>query len=76
LMWVGTKKFNPKGEVTRAEFGTVLSRSLFGDTFEGGLPYYKEHLNALKTEGIISNTTPTLKEQRWYVLIMLMRAAR
>lgn len=26
--------FNPHGEVTRAEFGTALSRALYGDRYE------------------------------------------
>jgi len=36
LMGVGNTKFNPNDEVTRAEFGTVLSRVLFGTAFDGG----------------------------------------
>lgn len=76
LMGIGTKKFNPNGEVTKAEFGTVLSRVLYGKTNDGSIPYYKKHLNALKSAGIISNITSTLKEQRGYVMLMLMRAKK
>ena len=76
LMGVGTNKFNPNGEVTRAEFATVLSRALYGNTHNGGTPYYQKHLDALKNAGIISNITPTLKEQRGFVMLMLMRAKK
>ncbi|HBB04406.1 TPA: hypothetical protein DCZ39_06000 [Patescibacteria group bacterium] len=33
LMGVGITDFNPNGEVTRAEFGTVLSRALYGEQY-------------------------------------------
>jgi len=68
------RSFNPNGIVTRAEFGTVLSRSLYGNAFDGGTPYYTKHLIALKNAGIITNTTPTNNELRGYVMLMLMRA--
>lgn len=75
LMGVGINDFNPNGEVTRAEFGTVLSRALYGDAnnAEGGM-YYIKHLNALKANNIITNINPWLKEIRGYVMLMLMRA--
>jgi hypothetical protein len=34
LMGVDTTEFNPNGTVTRAQFGTVLSRALYGTTNE------------------------------------------
>ncbi|MEI6118255.1 MAG: hypothetical protein WCP92_03255 [bacterium] len=34
LMGVGIHTFNPTGDITRAEFGTVLSRVLWGTTYE------------------------------------------
>ena len=74
LMGVGINNFNPKGEVTRAEFGTVLSRVLWWGQYNGGTPYYLNHLAALKTAAIISNNNPSLKETRGYVMLMLMRA--
>jgi hypothetical protein len=33
LMGVGISNFDPNGEVTRAQFGTVLSRTLYGDIY-------------------------------------------
>jgi hypothetical protein len=49
LMGVGITKFNPNATMTRAEFGTVLSRALRGatyDTTQGN--YYESHLQQLK----------------------------
>lgn len=75
LMGVGITKFNPNGIVTRAEFGTVLSRALWGDENNGGDPYYKKHLQALKDEGIMNMIdNPNMKEVRGYVMLMMMRA--
>jgi hypothetical protein len=69
-------KFNPNAEVTRAEFGTMLSRTLYGDIYEWGILYYTKHLDALKAAGIMNNITnpENTKEIRWYVMLMLMRA--
>ncbi|HBB04410.1 TPA: hypothetical protein DCZ39_06020 [Patescibacteria group bacterium] len=76
LMGVGITDFNPNGGVTRAEFGTVLSRALYGNTYNTtGNMYYTNHLNALKANNVITNTNPRLKEVRGYVMLMLMRAA-
>jgi hypothetical protein len=43
---------------------------------EDGNPYYSTHLAKLKSEWIISNDDPNLKEVRGYVMIMLMRSAK
>ena len=72
IMWIGIDKFRPYDWVTRAEFATALSRMLYG--LEDGNPYYATHLAKLKTEWIITNDNPNLKEIRWYVMIMLMRS--
>ena len=67
--------FNPQGIVTRAQFGTVLSRALYGDVNEGGTPYYAEHLQALKDAGIMTNiSNPNSLEIRGYVMLMMQRA--
>ena len=73
IMWIGIDKFRPYDWVTRAEFATALSRMLYG--LEDGNPYYATHLAKLKTEWIITNDNPELKELRGYVMIMLMRSA-
>ncbi len=77
IMWINmpNNEFRPFDTVTRAEFGTALSRLLFGlaDWVDA---YYTTHLAKLKAEWIITNDDPTLQELRWYVMIMLMRAAK
>ena len=67
--------FDPNGEVTRAQFGTVLSRALYGNEYNGGTLYYTNHLNALKTAGIMTKIdTPNTAEIRGFVMLMMMRA--
>jgi DNA-binding transcriptional regulator YdaS (Cro superfamily) len=68
--------FYPELEVTRAQFGTVLSRALRGNTYNGWWPYYSDHLIALQAAEIMNQiNTPEAKELRWYVMLMMMRAA-
>lgn len=74
LMGQGLTGFDPNGEVTRAQFGTVLSRALRGAKYNGADPFFLNHLNALKTNNIITNTDPDLQEIRGYVMLMLYRA--
>ena len=76
LMGINMQSFLPNQEVTRAEFGTTLSRLLYGNTYEWGTLYYTNHLLALQAAGIMNNITdPELMlEIRWYVMLMLMRA--
>lgn len=67
--------FNPKGVVTRAQFGTVLDRALNGDKNNGGDPYYANHLTALQAAGVMSNiSNPNAPEVRGYVMLMMKRA--
>lgn len=81
LMGVWINQFHPNTKVTRAEFGTVLSRALNAkDTtkltqMNNAEPYYYEHLRYLKREGIMNKiSNPGSLELRWYVMLMLMRA--
>jgi hypothetical protein len=76
LMWVGMISFEPDAIVTRAQFGTILSRVLYGNQFNGWSPYYANHLQALKDAGIMTNINnpERIKELRWWVMLMLMRA--
>lgn len=77
IMWInadGTpiEDFNPEKNVTRAEFATVLSRVLFGDTYnQAGKNYYEKHIEALEKANILSNTNPDLVEARWWIMTML-----
>ena len=75
IMWVNTpnNNFYPNWYVSRAEFATALSRLLY-NTEDGVDKYYTTHINKLRKEWILTNTTPTLKEKRWFVMLMLMRA--
>ena len=76
LMGQGITSFRPYDTISRAEFGTALSRALWGNKYEGGNPYYAKHLEALKAAGImtqIANAEST-KEVRGYVMLMLMRS--
>lgn len=75
LMGVGITAFNPDDVVTRAQFGTVLSRALYGDIHNDGDPYYANHLQALKEAEIMNNISiPSASEVRGYVMLMMMRA--
>jgi hypothetical protein len=73
-MWINVDKFRPDDLVTRAEFGTALSRMLYA-TADWEKAYYETHLSKLMEEKIITVDTPDMQELRWYVMIMLMRSA-
>ena len=76
IMWIGIEEFRPFAEVTRAEFGTALSRMLFGLADGEWAEWYKTHLDKLMNEQIITNDNPNIKELRGYVMIMLMSSAQ
>ncbi|MDR0860694.1 MAG: hypothetical protein LBO09_07120 [Candidatus Peribacteria bacterium] len=48
LMGIDMDYFQPYAKVSRAQFGTVLSRLLRQNTYAGGKPYYVKHLEALQ----------------------------
>jgi len=74
LMGINMTSFDPNGEVTRAQFGTILSRLIRGTIYNGGIPYYTSHLNALKLADIMTQiSNPSMKELRWYVMLMMKR---
>ena len=67
--------FNPNKNVTRAEFATVLSRVLYGNTYnQNWKNYYEKHIEALGNANILSNTNPGLVEARWRIMTMLYNA--
>ena len=79
IMWINmpNNKFRPDDVVTRAEFASAFSRMLYWTSdwkYEFTSKYYTNHMQKLKQEWIINNTTPNMKELRWYVMIMLMRS--
>jgi hypothetical protein len=49
-MGVDINNFNPNQTVDRAQFGTILSRALYGETYNQSNPYYQKHLTALKSK--------------------------
>jgi len=75
IMWIWINSFRPNDIVTRWEFATALSRMLY-NTPDGEDKYYSTHINVLYNKWIISNTDATMKEIRWYVMLMLMRSAQ
>ena len=73
--WKPLRYFNPSWKVSRAEFATVLSRVLFWDTYnQDWSKYYEKHIKILEKNGILNNTDPTIKERRWWVMLMLKRS--
>jgi hypothetical protein len=74
-MGVGIQQFNPEGIMTRAEFGTVLSRTLRWATYnQEGDNYYKQHLQQLQNIWIMNDISqPYAQELRGWVMLMLMR---
>ena len=72
--------FDPNNQVTRAEFGTVLSRLLWWTKYAAndGDVFYKRHLEVLREKGImtkISGNWPSSIELRWYVMLMFKRVS-
>jgi hypothetical protein len=67
--------FNPNDIVTRAQFATVLSRLLYGDTYNNSddASYWSAHINALKNNEILTQTNPSIIELRWWIIMMLYR---
>ena len=75
LMGQGIDAFRPNAKVTRGEFGTTLSRALWGNKFDGATPFYANHLQALKDAGIMTKIeNPSQLEIRGYVMLMLQRS--
>jgi len=73
--------FQPNTVWTFADFWTWLSRALnasdpeFLNELNATSPYYSWHLNWLKSQWIISQTSnPYQSVLRWFVFVMLMRA--
>lgn len=71
--------FMPNEAVNRAQFGTVLSRTLFGESYnvQTGEDYerYQKHLQALNNKSIMNMINmPWMVELRGRVMLMMMRA--
>lgn len=71
--------FMPDEAVNRAQFGTVLSRVLFGETYNvqenENYERYEKHLFALNQKSIMKDiNNPWMVEIRWRVMLMMMRS--
>ena len=79
IMWIDTNYFEPTRYVSRAQFGTILSRILWWTKYNvkhtKSTPYYKKHLQALKEHLIMTQIDNPEKriEQREWVWLMFMR---
>lgn len=74
------KNFDPHAYVSRAQFGTILSRLIYGDKYnlytgeEMKFKRYQKHLNALNADNIMKRIQdPFMLEERARVLLMLNR---
>ena len=76
LMGQGITAFRPNDKVTRGEFGTTLSRAIWGDKYNQENPFYEKHLQALKDAWIMTKIEdPNQMEIRGWVMLMLERAS-
>jgi len=80
LMWLKTDwtpadTFDPDGKVTRAIFGTTLSRAIWWDKNNWWSNWYAKHLADLKAHWIMNQIDfPNNRELRWRVMLTMMRA--
>ena len=83
VMWINVYKneFLPNDIVTRAEFGTILSRIIWWSKYNMSHttehPYYEKHLQMLKQEGIMTQienprTRKELRKRAWLMLKRLV----
>ncbi len=80
---VPKKSFDPNQYIDRAQFGTIMSRLIFGGRYNvtGNVVdhtnkdyRFKNHLAALKANAIMNNISdPYMLELRWYIMIMMQR---
>jgi hypothetical protein len=76
--WSPLSAFSPNELITRAQFGTILSRILYGTLYNEGDPYYINHLQALQKSWIMTqiDTPEQRQELRQRVWLMLMRSKK
>ncbi len=69
------KTFNPEASVTRAVFGTTLSRTMRWTKYNQNTnERYQKHLETLQIKKIMKQIDkPQNRELRWYVMLMMMR---
>lgn len=73
--WTPMENFDPNKPVSRWEFATVLSRILFGNTYNQSWDnYYEKHIEALNKANILNDKNPDITERRWWIMTMLYRS--
>lgn len=69
--------FRPTDIVTRAELAAVLSRMIYGKTYDTtgtNEPWYASHLQALFHDGYLTKIdTPLMTERMGYVMLIMER---
>lgn len=72
-----TAKYNPYQVVTRDQLVTIVSRLLYGSTYDGSSPekWYLNHMQAMLKEGFITKPNPTIIESKVNILTILRRIA-
>ena len=75
LMSGESTHFNPNTTITRAEFSTIFSRIVWWSEYNNWSSF-TNHLQALKTFGIINNVDnpESTKELRGYIMLMMKRS--
>jgi diketogulonate reductase-like aldo/keto reductase len=76
VMGKNVNDFRPLDTVTRGEFWAILSRALWGDEYLNWTPYYAKSLKVLNKLWVMDEIdSPLIDEKRWFIMLMLMRAA-
>ena len=75
IMGLGTNVFKPNDSLTLADFWTTLSRLFWWEKFSDWIPYYLNHLWALKSIWAVNDISdPLWVLMKWDVLVMLMNS--
>jgi hypothetical protein len=69
------QSFDPEAYLTRAQFGVMFSRLLYGSLYNGNTQNrYQNHLNALNANWIMNKIDlPQMIEIRGYIMLMMQR---
>ena len=77
IMWYGTSVFNPNATLNLADFWSTLSRLFWWEKYSDWVPYYINHLWALKSIWAIDDISePFWALMKWDVLVMLMNSIK
>ena len=77
VMGLWTNLFNPNDSLTLADFSTTLSRLFWWEKYSDWVPYYANHIWALKGIWAIDDISePLWVLMKWDVLVMLMNSIK